>query len=354
MSERSDPRGFGGPGRLPPTEASARFELVSAPRDPWSAPPSGPPPYRGVYPPPPEYYLPQRQRNTDTVPPPPPEHAHGASYGASYPELAPDGDVHWAQAQTAVQPMGAQQPPPAAAAVGRRAAGGPGSALFPLGSALLSFALYAWYGGWQFGLGLVLLLLVHEMGHFVLIRAKGLPASLPIFIPFLGAYVAMRRMPQSVRDEAEIALAGPLAGALAGAACFLAYYEVGEPEGHTLLFLAYFSFLINLLNLIPVWPLDGGRVVGAISRWLWPIGLVLLAVAFYVTQNYLLLLLGWLWFSQTIARFRLSRKQPYYALRLPARLYIAALYFGLAVGLALAVYLTQGLLFSGGGGIFGQ
>jgi len=320
---------------------------------------SGPPPYQGVYPPPPEYYLPQRQHDTDTLPPPPPEHAHGASY----PPLAPDSRLEWAQPRGAVQPAGGQRPMAAGGAAPARAAGGPRSALLPLGSALLSFALYTWYGslqfglgsgGWQFGLGLVLLLLVHEMGHFVVIRAKGLPASLPIFIPFLGAYVTMRRMPQSVRDEAEIALAGPLAGALAGVACFLMYQEVGEPEGHTLLFLAYFSFFINLLNLIPVSPLDGGHVVGAISRWLWPIGMVLLAAALFYTQNLLLLLLGWLWFSQTIARFRMSRNQPYYALRLPARLYISALYVGLATGLALALYLTQGLLFSGGGGILGQ
>jgi Zn-dependent protease len=231
--------------------------------------------------------------------------------------------------------------------------------LLSLGSAFVSVFLYAAYASWQFnlgldaawefGIGLVLLLLIHEMGHFVVIRAKGLPAALPVFIPFLGAYVSMRRMPQNVRDEAEIALAGPLAGALAGAACFLLYPQVGGAEGHLLLFLAYFSFFINLLNLIPVSPLDGGHIVGAISRWLWPIGLLLLIAAFFYTWNLLLLLLAWLWVSQTIARFRTARRQPYYNIRFPTRLYIAALYFGLAAGLAGALYVTQSLLFAGGG-----
>jgi Zn-dependent protease len=280
------------------------------------------------YPPPPEYYLPRPQ--ADTLPPPPPEHAQ--ANGAT---------------QRATSGSGATV----------------GGVLLSLGSALLSFALYTAYGswqlggdlfaGWEFGLGLVLLLLVHEMGHFVVIRAKGLPAALPVFIPFLGAYVAMRRMPHSVRDEAEIALAGPLAGALAGAVCFLLYQEASGLEAHTLLFLAYFSFLINLLNLAPIAPLDGGHIVGAISRWLWPIGLALIAVAFIYTLNLLLLLLGWLWFSQTIARFRMSRRQPYYDIRLPTRLYISALYFGLAAGLGAALYVAQGLLY-GGGGFLGQ
>lgn len=218
------------------------------------------------------------------------------------------------------------------------------SILLPVGSALVSLVLYSLYGGWEFGLGLILLLFVHEMGHFVVIRAKGLPASLPIFIPFLGAFVAMRRMPKTVRDEAEIAIAGPLAGALAGGVCFALYLGVGGREGHILLYLAYFSFLINLLNLAPISPLDGGRIAGAISRWFFPLGLVLLAVAFVYTWNLLLLLLGWLWLMQAIARFRAPRQLPYYAIGLGSRIYISLLYLALAGVLTLAFYVTQNLL----------
>ncbi len=347
MSERFDPQGFGSPGRYVPTEPAIPAE-ASSPPDLWAhSAPRPATPYPWLYPPPPEFYVPRPQPDGALLPPP--EHAQATAY----PAIAPDGRLDPAQLHGAPA-ASVDQPRTVTGSARRRGSGRLTGVFLSFGSALLSFALYTLWRDWQFGLGLVLLLLVHEMGHFIVIRAKGLPASLPVFIPFLGAYVTMRRMPQSARDEAEIALAGPLAGALAGAVCFLVYLEIGEPEGHTLLFLAYVSFFINLLNLIPVSPLDGGHIVGAISRWLWPLGLVLLAAALYYTQNLLLLLLGWLWFSQTIARFRVSRNQPYYALRLPARLYISALYFGLAIGLALAFYLTQGLLFSGGGGLLGQ
>ena len=146
-----------------------------------------------------------------------------------------------------------------------------GRYLIFIGSAALSVvAFWLWTDSWLLGVGIVALLFVHEMGHFIVIRAKGLPASLPVFIPLLGAYVTMRQAPRNVRDEAEIALAGPIAGGLAGLGCLALYQVTGE---RALITLAYLTFFINLLNLVPISPLDGGRVVGAISRWLWPIGM---------------------------------------------------------------------------------
>jgi Zn-dependent protease len=220
-----------------------------------------------------------------------------------------------------------------------------GKFLIPFGSALLSIGAYALlFGGWQVGMGIVVLLFIHEMGHFFIIRAKGLPASLPVFIPLVGAYVALRRMPQDVRDEAEIAIAGPIAGAIAGAACYLLFLQTGA---HLFLLLAYFSFLINLLNLIPVSPLDGGRIVGAISRWIWPAALVLVAVAFFYTHNILLLLLIWFGFMQTVSLFRSAPgMMGYYRIGILPRAYITALYVSLAVGLALGFYVTEQLLTS--------
>lgn len=357
MSERSHS------GERLPTEYDPRYD----PRDPSSSAPvppgpvvpqpsqwGHPPPQQ--YPPPPEYY----QRGwPSAMPPPPPEHAYPgaypgvyaggypAAYPGAYPGAYPSPDGRMPP------PVYGHPAPVAGASVVAPGAGGSAAApkqsgvaqaFLALGSALVSFALYTWWGGWQFGLGLVLLLLVHEMGHFVVIRAKGLPAALPVFIPFIGAYVAMRRMPKSVRDEAEIALAGPLAGALGGAVCFVLAQVIGGPDAKTLLFLAYFSFFINLLNLLPIIPFDGGHVVAAISRWLWPAGLALLAVAFVYTFNLLLLLLGALFFAQTIARFRVARREPYYAIGIGTRLYVSVLYVGLAVGLALALYVTQSLM----------
>ena len=217
-----------------------------------------------------------------------------------------------------------------------------GKVLLPFLSAVVSLIAYASLFGWQFGVGILAILFVHEMGHYVIIRAKGLPASWPVFIPMLGAYVAMRRMPMNVRDEAEIAIAGPFAGAMASALCFWLYQATGLL---VLLPLAYFSFLINLLNLIPVSPLDGGRIVGAISRWIWPIGLMAMVVAFLYTHNILLLLLLWLGFIESIRRFRLAASgDPYYKIPLLTRAYITVFYFGLAAALAIGMFATEGLM----------
>ena len=228
-----------------------------------------------------------------------------------------------------------------------------GKVLLPFLSAVASLITYAWLFGWQFGVGILALLFIHEMGHYIIIRAKGLPASWPVFIPMLGAYVAMRRMPRNVRDEAEIAIAGPFAGAMASALCFWLYQVTGLT---VLLPLAYFSFLINLLNLIPVSPLDGGRIVGAISRWIWPIGLVALVVAFLYTHNILLLLLLWLGFIETIRRFRHAASgDPYYKIPLLTRAYVTVFYFGLAAALAIGMFATEGLMIVqvNGGPLFG-
>lgn len=223
-----------------------------------------------------------------------------------------------------------------------------GKVLLPFLSAVASLITYAWLFGWQFGLGILVLLFIHEMGHYVIIRAKGLPASWPVFIPLLGAYVAMRRMPVNVRDEAEIAIAGPFAGAMASALCFWLYQVTGLT---VLLPLAYFSFLINLLNLVPVSPLDGGRVVGAISRWIWPLGLILLGAAFFYTHSILLLLLLWLGFMETLSRFRvMSPGNPYYQIPLLTRAYVTVFYFGLAAALAIGMFAAEGLMVAQAGG----
>jgi Zn-dependent protease len=214
--------------------------------------------------------------------------------------------------------------------------------LLPFLSAVVSFGAYALLFGWQFGVGLLALLFLHEMGHFVVIRAKGMPATLPVFIPLVGAYVAMRRMPSNVRDEAEIAIAGPLAGALGSIACFGLYEQT---HLRVILVLAYFNCFINLLNLIPVAPLDGGRIVGAISRWFWPLGLVLVVTGFLYTHSLILILLAWLGFTQTLQRFRASgAKVSYFDLSILSRLYITVLYFGLALGLAVGMLAAEQLL----------
>src|SRR5919112_5184394 len=138
-------------------------------------------------------------------------------------------------------------------------------------SMLVSIGAYSLIWGWKFAVGFVLLLLVHELGHVIQLRREGIPASAPMFIPFLGALVAMKELPKDAMAEARVGLAGPVLGTLGGLAALGLYALTGE---HLFLGLAYFNFIINLFNLAPLLPLDGGRAVGAMSPVFQVLGLV--------------------------------------------------------------------------------
>lgn len=132
-----------------------------------------------------------------------------------------------------------------------------GVAFAKLASIFVAVGGYALIWGWRFAVGFVLLILVHELGHFVEARRLGLRPSLPVFIPFLGAYVALREARITPWQQARVALAGPLAGALGAVAALAA----AEAAGSRLLSaLAYSGFLLNLLNMIPLGFLDGGQI----------------------------------------------------------------------------------------------
>lgn len=155
-------------------------------------------------------------------------------------------------------------------------------------SMLLSIAVYAQLFGWPYAVGFVLLIFLHELGHLAVLSRYGLRASMPVFIPFVGAMIAMREMPRNVRMEALVGFGGPLAGALSATACLV----YGLMKGQELFIaLAYTGFLLNLFNLIPVSPLDGGRVVAAVSRWIWLPGLLVLAVMIWFSWHPLLILI---------------------------------------------------------------
>jgi len=117
---------------------------------------------------------------------------------------------------------------------------------------------YALIWGWRFGVGVVLLILVHELGHYVEARRQGLNPQLPVFIPFLGAYVAVRGQPFDPWRNALVSVAGPVAGGLAALACLVYGNAVGSD---LLLALAYFGFFLNLTNLAPIWILDGAQIL---------------------------------------------------------------------------------------------
>jgi len=203
------------------------------------------------------------------------------------------------------------------------------------GSLILSIAAWALYFGWSFAAGFVILIFVHEIGHVIALRVRGIKAGAPVFIPFVGAFVAMKEMPKDAKAEAEVAIAGPLLGT-AGA---FAAYLIGTFTHHQIWYaLASTAFFINLFNLIPVVPLDGGRVMAALSPKLWVAGLILLAgTAVFVRGPGLLfvILLVAISFGRVIAAFKPGAMDaPYYQVAPKDRALIAAEYFGLAAFLA--------------------
>ncbi len=223
-----------------------------------------------------------------------------------------------------------------------------GAAIFKLklftvvGSAFVSVAAYALIWGWQFGLGFVLLLFVHELGHVAVAKWQGLPVSAPVFIPFMGALILMKEMPQNAWREAQIALGGPILGSLGAAACLAA----GEATDSDLLrALAYVGFFINLFNLIPVLPLDGGRAIGAVHPVFWVLGAAVLVVAAVLWLSPAILvivaLLGGLELYGRAKEWWRNRGTAggnrYYAIETWQRVAVGAVYVGLSAVLVLAM-----------------
>lgn len=130
---------------------------------------------------------------------------------------------------------------------------------------LVSFLAVDWgLYGFRFGTGFTLLIVIHEMGHFVDIRRRGLPADMPVFLPGLGAYVRWQALGVSAETRAAVSLAGPLAGWLASFACVFVWWRTGDPLYAAL---ARASAMLNVLNLIPVWILDGGQATTALNKF---------------------------------------------------------------------------------------
>ena len=207
-------------------------------------------------------------------------------------------------------------------------------------SALVSVGAYALIWGWSFAAGFVLLLLVHEMGHVLQLRREGIPASAPFFIPFLGALVAMKRMPDDAAAEARVGLAGPVLGSL-GVLVPLSLWQItGEELFQALTFV---GFVLNLFNLLPVLPLDGGRAMAALSPWVWVAGLAALAVLMVFWFSPILILVLILGGSEVWGRIKAWRAKDPSALRFHAvsprnRALILGTYLLLVAGLSLGAW----------------
>lgn len=161
-----------------------------------------------------------------------------------------------------------------------------------LATMLLSIAMYATGWGWPFAVGFVLLIFVHELGHAIVLKREGIPAGAPVFIPFLGAFIAMKGQPRDAYVEAKVAIGGPVLGSLGAWAVLAAGLAFERPF---LVTLGHTGILLNLFNLIPVSPLDGGRIVGVFTRGFWIAGYALGVVALVATRSpilFLVLLVG--------------------------------------------------------------
>jgi Zn-dependent protease len=209
------------------------------------------------------------------------------------------------------------------------------------GSMLVSIGAYALIWGWQFAIGFVLLLFVHEMGHVIQLKREGVPASAPMFIPFLGAVVGMKRLPDDAGAEARVGLAGPVLGSLASLVPLGLYAATGN---HLFQALAFTGFFLNLFNLAPVLPLDGGRAMAALSPWMWLVGFGILLGVGIAFPNPIVILILVLGGFETYRRFK-SRKDPaqrgYYRVPPKTRFLIAAVYVGLAIALIAAMDATH-------------
>ena len=213
-------------------------------------------------------------------------------------------------------------------------------------SALVSVAAYALIFTWKFAIGFVVLLFIHEMGHVWQLRREGIEASAPMFVPFLGAFVAMKEMPKDAAAEARVGLAGPVLGAIACLVPVALWQATGEEFWQAL---AYVGFLLNLFNLLPVLPLDGGRAMAALSPWLWVVGFVMLIAAAFIFPGPILLIIVIFGGIETYRRFK-ARKSPesqrYNEVTPRTRLAVAAVYLGLVIALGAgmaATYLDRDL-----------
>lgn len=157
------------------------------------------------------------------------------------------------------------------------------------GTMILSVGAYALLFGWWYALGIVMLIFVHEMGHFVAAKQRGLNVGAPTFIPFVGAWVELKDQPMNAEVEAYIGIAGPVTGTLAAIGC----YYVARWTGSSLwLALAYSGFMLNLFNLLPLLPLDGGRITNVLSPRIWWLGVPILVALFWYRPSPMLILVA--------------------------------------------------------------
>src|SRR5512142_2364680 len=217
------------------------------------------------------------------------------------------------------------------------AAGKLGKLFVSGGSMIISMFVYSLTFGWMYAVGFVLLIFFHEMGHYVAARNRGLDVGAPTFIPFVGAWIQLKDLPHDAHTEAYVGLAGPLAGTLAAIGC---YWIARSTGSQLMLALAYSGFMLNLFNLIPISPLDGGRITAIISPKIWLAGIPLLVGLFIYKPSPMLILIGILALPQLKAALQKDNgaadlPEGYYDTDVSTRVNYGVFYLGLACFLAI-------------------
>lgn len=208
------------------------------------------------------------------------------------------------------------------------------------GTMIISMFVYSLTYGWRYAVGFVLLIFFHEMGHYLAARNRGLDVGAPMFIPFVGAWIQLKDMPRDVHTEAYVGFAGPLAGTLSAIGC---YWIARNMDSQLMMALAYSGFILNLFNLIPISPLDGGRITAVISPKLWLFGLPLLIGLFLYSHSPMLILIAVLAIPQIKAALQKDGgasglPEGYYDVDINVRVNYGVFYLGLTGFLAIMSY----------------
>jgi Zn-dependent protease len=208
-------------------------------------------------------------------------------------------------------------------------------------SMLVSIAAYQLIFGWLFSIGFVLLLLLHELGHVFQLRREGIKASAPMFIPFMGAVISARSMGDDAAAEARVGLAGPILGSIATLVPLGIWLATGTDFWRAL---AFIGFFLNLFNLLPVLPLDGGRAMAALSPWVWLVGFAGLVAMAFIFPSPILILILVLGGMESWRRWK-ARNTPegraYHRIPTRTRVLVAATYLLLIVALAVGTSVTH-------------
>jgi len=208
------------------------------------------------------------------------------------------------------------------------------------GTMILSIGAYAMMWGIWFAVGFVLLIFIHELGHLLAARKCGLKVGAPVFIPFMGAFIALKEAPRDAWIEAQVGIGGPMLGTLGAAICEMIHLTTGNQLFRAL---AYTGFFLNLFNLAPVGFLDGGRIVTALSPWLWVVGFVLILVLTVLKPNFILVLILIFSIPRLFSLFRRKsdEERRYFEVTPNQRWTMAVLYFGLIALLVIGMQISH-------------